>query len=154
VVGHEGQRKRTGKGNGRRKLSCKEIDHRDGEDSEDQRNDPEVPFRLGERIELMGENKKEGRMKIRRVLFIKLDLPTEIVSGVIEGVDLVHPERFLIEGVEPQGEAQENAEKKGNNFFLLFYINNEVSDNHYGAEFFLAMHRIETPKGKEKYFSI
>jgi hypothetical protein len=119
VVGHEGQRKRTGKGNGRRKLSCKEIDHRDGEDSEDQRNDPEVPFRLGERIELMGENKKEGRMKIRRVLFIKLDLPTEIVSGVIEGVDFVHPERFLIKGVKPQSKAYEETKNKDGNFFLF-----------------------------------
>lgn len=51
VVGHEGERKGAGKSDGRKKLSCKEKDHGDGEGSEYQRNDSEVSFWLGERIE-------------------------------------------------------------------------------------------------------
>jgi len=35
VIGHEGKRKGAGKGNERRKLPCKEIDHGDGKGSED-----------------------------------------------------------------------------------------------------------------------
>jgi hypothetical protein len=154
VVGHEGQRKGTGKGDERRKLSCKQIDHGDGEDSEDQGDNPEVSFGFGERIELVGENEEKGRVKIRRILFIEFYLAFEVVSGVIEGMDFVHPERFLIESVEPQRKAYKETEKKGDNFLLPFYINNGASDIHHGTEFFLAIHRIETPKGKEKYFSI
>jgi hypothetical protein len=35
MVGHKGERKSTSKGDGRGKLSGKEIDHGNGEDSED-----------------------------------------------------------------------------------------------------------------------
>jgi hypothetical protein len=105
MVGHEGQRKGTGKGDERRKLSGKEIDHRDGEGSEDQGDNPEVSFGLGERIELMGQNKEKGRMKIRRILFIEFYLAFEVVSGIVEGVDFIHPQGFSIEGVKPQSKA-------------------------------------------------
>jgi len=74
VVGHEGQRKGAGKGDERRKLSCKQIDHGDGEGSEDQGDDSEVSFGLGERIELVGENEEKGRMKIRGILLIEFYL--------------------------------------------------------------------------------
>jgi hypothetical protein len=40
----------------------------------------------------MGENKEERRMKKTRMLLIKLDLTSEIISGVIEGMDFVQPE--------------------------------------------------------------
>ncbi len=109
VVGHEGQRKGTGEGDRKGKRSCEEIDHGDGEDSEDQRNDSKVSFWLGERVELMGENKKEGRMKISRFLFIKFYLAFEVISGVIEGMDFVHPERLLVKGIDPQGKTDEKA---------------------------------------------
>jgi len=107
MVGHKGKGKSTSKGDGTRKLSCKEIDHRDGEGSEDQGDNPEVSFRLGERIELMGKDEEEGRMKISRILLIKFNLPSEIVSGVIEGVDFIYPERFVVEGVKPQSKTYE-----------------------------------------------
>jgi hypothetical protein len=91
VVGHEGQRESAGKGDEWRKLSYKEIDHGDGEGPEDQRDDSEIPFGFGEGIELMGEDEEERRMKIRWVLFIKFYLAFEVISGVIEGVDFIHP---------------------------------------------------------------
>ena len=119
VVGHEGQRKRTGKGDERRKLSCKQVDHGDGEDSEDQGDNPEVSFGVGERIELVGENEEKGRMKIRWILFIEFYLAFEIVSGVVEGMDFVYPERLSIKGVEPQSKAYEEAKNKDKNFFLF-----------------------------------
>jgi hypothetical protein len=118
VVGHEGQRKGTGKGDERRKLSGKQIDHGDGEDSEDQGDDPEVSFGLGERIELVGENEKKGRMKIGWILFIEFYLAFEVISGVVEGMDFVQPEGLLIESVESQSEAYQETQKKDQNLFL------------------------------------
>jgi hypothetical protein len=53
MVGHESQRKGTGESDGRGKSSCKEIDHGYGKGSKDQRDDPEIPFGFGERIELV-----------------------------------------------------------------------------------------------------
>jgi hypothetical protein len=103
VVSHEGQRKGTGKGDERRELSCEEIDHGDGEDSEDQRDDSKIPFGLGERIELVGENEEKGRMKKRRILFIEFYLAFEVISGVVERMDFVYPKGLLIKGVNPQG---------------------------------------------------
>jgi hypothetical protein len=99
-------------------LSCKQIDHGDGEDSEDQGDNPEVSFGFGERIELVGENEEKGRVKIRRILFIEFYLAFEVVSGVIEGMDFVHPERFLIKSVESQGKAYQETQKKDQNLFL------------------------------------
>ena len=55
----------------------------------------------------MGKDEEEGRMKIRRILLIKFDLPFEIVSGVVEGMDFVCPERLLIKGVKPKGKADD-----------------------------------------------
>jgi hypothetical protein len=83
-------------------LFCEKIDHGDGKSPEDQGDDSKVSFRPGERIELMGENKKKGRVKIRWVLLIKLYLASEIISRVIECVDFIYPERFLIKGVKPE----------------------------------------------------
>jgi len=117
MVGHKGQGKSTSKGDGRGELSGKEIDHGNGEDSKDQRKDTKVSFRFGERIKLMGEDKEEGRMKIGWILLIKFDLPSEIVSGVIEGMDFVHPERLSVEGVKPQSKTHEEAKNKDGNFF-------------------------------------
>jgi hypothetical protein len=118
VVGHEGQREGRREGDRRGKRSCEEIDHRDGEDSEDQRDDAEVPFRFGERIELVCEDEEEGRMKIRRILFVKFYLVFEVISGVIEGMDFIHPEGLLIESVEPQSETYNEAENKNHDLFL------------------------------------
>jgi hypothetical protein len=119
VVSHEGQREGTGKGDERRKLFCKQIDHGDGEDSEDQGDNPEVSFGLGERIELVGENEEKGRMKIRWILFVEFYLAFKIVSGVIEGMDFVHPEGLPVEGVKPQSKAYEEAKYQDHDLFLF-----------------------------------
>ena len=91
MVGHEGQTESAGEGDERRKLSCKEIDHGDGKGSKNQRDDSEISFGFGEGIELMSEDEEEGRMKIRRIPFIIFYLVSKVISGVIEGVDFIHP---------------------------------------------------------------
>jgi hypothetical protein len=120
VVGHENQRQGAGKGGERRKLSCKKIDHGDGKGSEDQGDNSKVSLGLGERIELVSENKEEGRMKIRRVLFIKFYLALQIISGVVEAMDLVYPEGFSIKSVKPQGEADNETENENEDLFSFF----------------------------------
>jgi len=119
MVGHKGQREGAEKSDQRRKLPRKEIDHRDGKGSENQGDDPEVPFGLGKRVQLMGENEEEGRMKIRRILFIKFYLAVEIISGIVECMDFVHPERFLIKGVESQAKTDEKTNDEDNDFFTF-----------------------------------
>jgi hypothetical protein len=111
VVGHKGKGKSTSKRDGRGELSGKEIDHENRESSKDEREDTKVPFRLGERIELMGKDEEQGRMEIGGVLLIKFDLPSEIVSGVVEGMDFVHPEGLPVKSVKPQGKAYEETGK-------------------------------------------
>lgn len=117
MIGHKGQREGAGESDERRELPCKEIDHRDGESSEDQGDDSKVPFGLGERNELMRENKEKGRMKIRWVLLIKSYLISEIIPRIIERMDFIYPERFLIKSVKPEGKTYEKTKHDDNNFF-------------------------------------
>ena len=91
VVSHEGQREGTGEGDRRRERSCKEIEHGDGEGSEDQWDDPQIPFGIGKRIELMGEYKKEGGLKEGRIFFKKLYLPPKVIPGIIKCINFIHP---------------------------------------------------------------
>jgi hypothetical protein len=100
VISHEGQREGTGEGDRRRERSCKEIEHGNGEGSEDQGDDAQISFGPGKRVELMGEDEEERRMKKGWVLLIEFDLTLEIIPGVIESMDLIHPERFLTKGVK------------------------------------------------------
>ena len=72
----------------------------------------------------MGKDEEKGRMKVRGVLFIKFDLPSQIVSGVVEGMDFVYPERFFVEGVESQSKAYEEANYQDRDFFLFRVIHN------------------------------
>jgi len=65
----------------------------------------------------MGEDKKEGRMKKSGVLFVIAYLALEITPRIIEGVDFIHPEGFLIKRIEPQRKASENTEYEDNQFF-------------------------------------
>jgi hypothetical protein len=120
VVGHKGQREGAEKSNERRKLSCKQIDHRDGKDSEDQGDDPEVSFGFAEGIELMGENEEERRMKIRRILLIKFYLGFEIISGVIEGMDFVYPKRFLIKIIESEDKGYQETQEDNKEFYSFY----------------------------------
>ena len=119
VISHESQGEGTGEGNGRRERSCKEIEHGDREGSEDQGDDPEVSFGLGKRIELMGEDEEERRMKKRWILLVEFDLSFEVIPGIIVGMHFVHPQGFLVKGVKPQTEPNDEAENKDENFFLF-----------------------------------
>lgn len=52
------------------------------------------------------------------VFFIKFYLAFQIISGIIKGMDFVHPEGFLVKGIESEGEANEETEEK--NKYLFF----------------------------------
>jgi hypothetical protein len=52
------------------------------------------------------------------VFFIKFYLAFQIISGIIKGMDFVHPEGFFVEGVESQDKADEEAEEKNEDFFF------------------------------------
>jgi hypothetical protein len=47
----------------------------------------------------MGEDKEERRVQECRIVLVKLQLILEIISRIIIGMDFIHPERFLIEGI-------------------------------------------------------
>ncbi len=64
----------------------------------------------------MGENKKEGGVEESRVLFIEFYLAIEIISGIIESVDLVYPQGFLVKGIKSQTEAYEQAKNEDEKF--------------------------------------
>jgi hypothetical protein len=59
----------------------------------------------------VGENKEQGRVKISRVLLIIAELPSQPISRIIEGMDLINPKRFSVEAIESQCKSQE--ETKG-----------------------------------------
>jgi hypothetical protein len=48
----------------------------------------------------MGEDEEKWRMKECRVLFIEFYLIPKTIPRILEGINLVKPERFLVEGVE------------------------------------------------------
>jgi len=100
MVSHEGQSEGTGKGDGRRERSYKEIDHGDGESSEDQWDDPKVSFWFVEWIELVSEDKEERRMKEGGIFFIEFYLAFEVVSRVIKCMNFIRPEGFLVKCVK------------------------------------------------------
>jgi hypothetical protein len=52
-------------------------------------------------VEEMGEDIKQWRMKVCRILFIIFQLAFKVISRIIEGMDLINPKGFLIEGVDP-----------------------------------------------------
>jgi hypothetical protein len=49
----------------------------------------------------MSENKKKRGMKVSWVFFVILQLVLDTISRIIESMDFVNPEGFLIEGVDP-----------------------------------------------------
>ena len=71
MVGHEGEGEGAGEGDGRGESSGEKIDHRDGEGSEDQRDNAEISFWVLEGIEEVGEDKKQGRVEESWVLFVE-----------------------------------------------------------------------------------
>jgi len=68
----------------------------------------------------MGEHKKEGRVKKSGILLIKFELGTEIIPGVIKGVNFVHPKGFLVEGIESEGKSYQKTEEHNKNFFSFY----------------------------------
>jgi hypothetical protein len=46
-------------------------------------------------------------------------LTSEIIPRIIEGMDLINPERFSIKGVEPQSKAYEKAKYQDHDLFLF-----------------------------------
>jgi len=108
-------------------LPCKKIDHGDGKSSEDQGDDSKVSFRLAKRMQLVGENKEKGRVKISWILFVVVKLTSKIISRIVEGMDFVHPERFSVEGAESKGKTYEKAKNDGNNFFSFYVAHNRES---------------------------
>jgi hypothetical protein len=46
-------------------------------------------------------------------------LAFEVISGVIEGVDFIHPEGFFVEGIESQGKADNQTKKEDEDFFAF-----------------------------------
>ena len=117
MIGHEGERKSAGKGNVRREGSREKVHHRYGESSEDQRNDPQISLGFFKGVEKMGEKKKERGVEESRVVFIEFNLAGEIIPRIIEGVNFIHPEGFLVKGVESQDESYKETEKKNQDFF-------------------------------------
>jgi hypothetical protein len=63
----------------------------------------------------MGKDEEEGRMMIGWIFLIKFDLPSEIVSGVVEGMDFVYPEGLLIKGIKPQSKTHHQTKKEHKN---------------------------------------
>jgi hypothetical protein len=57
----------------------------------------------------VGEDEEKGRMEEDGVFFIEFDLVLEILPGIIEGMDFVHPKRFFVKGVKTQDKAYKKA---------------------------------------------
>lgn len=119
MISHQGQCQSARKGNSGREGSGEKIDHRQGEHSKDQRNDPEIPFGFWEGVKNVGEDEKKRGMKMGRVLLIMSQLTSQIVPRFIERMNFIDPERFSVECVESEGEADEETKNQNNNFFLF-----------------------------------
>ena len=48
----------------------------------------------------MSENKKEGGREESWVILIELNVAAETIPRIIEGVDFIHPEGFLVKRVK------------------------------------------------------
>ncbi len=71
---------------------------------------------MAEREEEMAENEEERGVQVIRILLIECELVSQAVSRIIVSVHFVEPERFLIERIEPECKAQEEAEQKSKEF--------------------------------------
>jgi hypothetical protein len=119
MVGHEGQRKGTWKGDGVGEGSSKKIDHGDGEGSEDQRDNAKIPFWVLKWIKEMGEDEKEGGVEESWVLFVKSELILEAIPRIIKRIDLVPPKGFLIKCIKSQCKTYQKTNNDDNDFLTL-----------------------------------
>jgi hypothetical protein len=67
----------------------------------------------------MGEHKKKGRVEKRGILLIKPNLGSEIIPGVIEGMNLIHPKGLMVKGVKSKGEADQDAKDNAKDLFSI-----------------------------------
>jgi hypothetical protein len=119
VVSHERQREGARKGDRRRKLSRKKIDHDDGKGSKDQGNDTQIPFRLGKRVKQVSQNEKKGWVKESWILFIEVKLISKPILRILEGINFVYPEGFLVKRVKSHDEPYDANTKQNQNFFMV-----------------------------------
>jgi hypothetical protein len=70
----------------------------------------------------MGEDKEERWLKVSGILFIIVELSLKTISGIVEGVDFIHPEGFSIKSIESQGKPYDEAENKDHDLFLFRVI--------------------------------
>jgi hypothetical protein len=91
VVNHKCEREGAGKSDKRGEGLGEEVDHWDGESPEYEGDDTKVSFWFGKRIELMGKNKKKGRVKEGWAFSVEPELAFKIIPGIIKCVYLIHP---------------------------------------------------------------
>lgn len=70
----------------------------------------------------MCEDEEKGRVKVSGIFSIKFQLAPEVVPRVIQGMNFVHPERFLVKVVEPQSNTEEETDKNDKPFLLSLDI--------------------------------
>ncbi len=126
MVGHEGKGDGAGEGDRGRELFGEEVEHGDGEGAKEEGEDAEVSFWFLEGVEEVGEDEEEWGVEVGWILLIELELGFEVITGVVEGVDLIYPEGFLVEAIEPECEAQKKAKDEDKDFFLFQMIHNSV----------------------------
>jgi hypothetical protein len=119
MIGHQSQCNGGWEGNFGREGPGKQIKHRQGEHSKNQRNDPEIPFGFWEGVKNVGEDEKEWGVKVGWILLVISELIYKAVPRFIERVDFVDPERFFVEVVESEGEPDEETKNQNDNFFLF-----------------------------------
>ena len=70
----------------------------------------------------MCKNEEERGMKEGGVFFVEFYLAFEIISRIIEGIDFVHPEGFLVKGIKPQDKPYKKTEDEDEKFFIFSFI--------------------------------
>ena len=111
----------------RRKLPGKEIDHWDRENSEDQGNDAQIPFWFCKGIKLMGKDEEKGRMEKGWIFCVEFYLALDIVPRIVKGIYLIHPQRFMVEGIESQEETYDKSGKKNRNLAFQQHLHLNTS---------------------------
>lgn len=91
MVSHDSEGEGARESDSRGKGGRKEIDHDNGKGTGDERDDAEILFGFGKRVELVGEDEEEGGMKKCGVFSVELDLSLKVASGVVESMDFINP---------------------------------------------------------------
>ena len=70
----------------------------------------------------MGEYEKKRGVNMGWVLLIISQLPSQIIPRLIESMNFIDPEGFSVEGVESEGEADEETKNQNEDLFLFKYL--------------------------------